>query len=223
METDAATSAQPTVLDGPVATASDPAGDRVPGRFCPHDYALEHDLFAAPAKYRCNCLYVVGGLYGNIPAAKALDELLQNEPEQNRLLVLNGDLHWFDARTADFLAIERLSKQHVALLGNVEAELRRSEDSGAGCGCAYPYELAAEETVERSNAIHQQLKALMEQPGMQTLKDELDERPSVALVEVGGRRVAITHGDERYLAGWQCAREALRSPARQQQLANWAD
>ena len=46
-------------------------------------------------------------------------------------------------------------------------------------------------------------------------------RPAHALVEIAGRTVAISHGDERSLAGWQCSREALRSVDRQKELADW--
>ena len=53
------------------------------------------------------------------------------------------------------------------------------------------------------------------------LAAQLAARPACALVSVGGRRVAISHGDERSLAGWDCAREALAEPARQRQLDDW--
>jgi hypothetical protein len=73
--------------------------------------------------------------------------------------------------------------------------------------------------VARSNAIQAELNRTVQAlPGVAA---RLAARPATALVSVGGRRVAISHGDERSLAGWRCAREALAEPERQQQLDQW--
>ncbi|KFX70751.1 hypothetical protein TMS3_0102065 [Pseudomonas taeanensis MS-3] len=187
-----------------------------PGRDCPLDYRLAADAFAGPALFDCDSLYVVGGLYGNRQALVALEGLLAGEPGARA--VFNGDAHWFDRDPALFSLIERQLQEHLALRGNVETELGREENTGAGCGCAYP-ETVSEQTVDWSNAIHRTLSETLQAiPG---LAGELAQRPACAVVEVAGQRVAISHGDERSLAGWQCAREALQDSGRRAQLNAW--
>jgi hypothetical protein len=186
------------------------------GRDCPLDYRLARDAFSGELLFDCETLYVVGGLYGNRQALAALQRRLAAEP--NARVVFNGDAHWFDRDPELFQQIEQGLATHLALRGNVETELGRADDSGAGCGCAYP--LSVEEAVvERSNAIQQQLnKTVQGLPGMAA---RLAARASTALVSVAGQRVAISHGDEQSLAGWSCSRQSLSEPARQQQLATW--
>lgn len=186
------------------------------GRDCPLDYRLTRDAFSGKPAFECETLYVVGGLYGNRQALAALQRRLAAEP--NARVVFNGDAHWFDRDPEIFQQIEQGISAHLALRGNVETELGRADDSGAGCGCAYP--LTVEEAVvERSNAIQQQLnKTVQSLPG---IAEHLSARPSTALVSVAGQRVAISHGDEQSLAGWGCSRESLSEPPRQQQLDNW--
>jgi len=186
------------------------------GRDCPLDYRLAADAFAGAALFQCESLYVVGGLYGNRQALAALQRRLAAEPGAR--VVFNGDAHWFDRDPAIFLQIEQGLADHLALRGNVETELGRAEDSGAGCGCAYPPSVD-DGLVARSNAIQAELQRTVQ--GLPGMARRLAARPASALVEVGGRRVAISHGDERSLAGWNCAREALAEPARQQQLDDW--
>ena len=56
-------------------------------------------------------------------------------------IVFNGDFHWFDAEPAWFAEIERARRAAIRRLrGNVETEIARAGDIGAGCGCAYPPE-----------------------------------------------------------------------------------
>lgn len=187
-----------------------------PGRDCPLDYRLPRDAFGGAPLFACDSLYVVGGLYGNRQALVALESLLAGEPGARA--VFNGDAHWFDRDPALFSLIERQLQRHLALRGNVETELGRARDSGAGCGCAYP-ETVGEQTVDWSNAIQRTLRATVQAiPG---LAEALAQRPASALVSVAGRRVAISHGDERSLAGWQCAREALQQAGRREQLNAW--
>lgn len=186
------------------------------GRDCPLDYRLARDAFSGEPLFDCDALYVVGGLYGNRQALAALQRRVAAEPKAR--VVFNGDAHWFDRDPAIFQQIEQGISAHLALRGNVETELGRADDSGAGCGCAYPMEVD-EAVVERSNAIQLQLhKTVQALPGMAA---RLASRPSTALVSVAGRRVAISHGDEQSLAGWSCSREALGEASRQQQLASW--
>ncbi len=186
------------------------------GRDCPLDYRLAADAFAGEPLFDCQTLYVVGGLYGNRQALAALQRRLAAEPGAR--VVFNGDAHWFDIDPELFQQIERGLAGHLALRGNVETELGRRANSGAGCGCAYPAGVD-DAVVARSNAIQAELqRCVRELPGMPA---RLAARPATALVRVGGRRVAISHGDEQSLAGWNCSREALGEPARQAQLDDW--
>lgn len=186
------------------------------GRVCAHDYSLPRALFEGAPVATCDTVYVAGGIYGNIEAMKALDRLV--EPDQGALLVFNGDMHWFDKTPQDFMAVEKRAQAHRALIGNVEAELRRDHDVGVGCGCAYP-DNVAQDVVDRSNAIHRELKTVMDTNP--ELKDPLIERPCVAVMDIKGQRVAITHGDERMLGGWNCSRESLSLQKRRRELASW--
>jgi hypothetical protein len=186
------------------------------GRDCPLDYRLARDAFAGEPLFHCQVLYVVGGLYGNRQALSALEKRLAAEPGAR--VVFNGDAHWFDRDAEIFQQIEQGLSAYLALRGNVETELGRTDDSGAGCGCAYPMNVD-DDVVERSNAIQQTLKQTVQAlPGM---AECLAARASTALVSVAGQRIAISHGDEQSLAGWNCSRETLSEPARQQQLDNW--
>lgn len=186
------------------------------GRDCPLDYRLGSDAFAGEPLFACDTLYVAGGLYGNRQALAALQQRVASEPGAR--LVFNGDAHWFDVDAGIFLQIEQGLEANLALRGNVETELGRADDSGAGCGCAYPLSVD-EAVVERSNAIQQQLQRTVQ--GIPGMAERLATRPCTALVSVAGRRVAISHGDEQSLAGWNCSRESLRETARQQQLDQW--
>jgi hypothetical protein len=186
------------------------------GRDCPLDYRLARDAFAGEPLFDCQSLYVVGGLYGNRQALAAVAKRLAAEPGAR--LVFNGDAHWFDRDGEIFQQIEQGVAAHLALRGNVETELGRAADSGAGCGCAYPASVD-EALVERSNAIQAELNNTVQ--GLPGMAERLAARPATALVRVAGQRVAISHGDEQSLAGWSCSREALSEPARQQQLDNW--
>ncbi len=186
------------------------------GRSCPADYALPPKLFEAEPCGHCDTLYVAGGIYGNPEALKTL-ALLADE-ENASLVVVNGDMHWFDKTAQDFIHTERLAEPYIKLIGNVEAELRRETDIGAGCGCAYP-DCVSQEAVERSNLIHRELKEAL--AFLPEYKAALARRPGVAVVEVGKQRVAISHGDEQFLAGWECSRESLAEAGRQTELARW--
>jgi len=177
---------------------------RAPGRICPPDYGLGPSAFLSQAPIDADVLYVVGGLYGNTVALDALLALFDAEPVQRKRLVLNGDFHWFDRDPAQFERIERLTASHLRLRGNVETEIARAGEE-AGCGCAYPEEVD-DGTVERSNRILATLKRTARGLGLAT---QLGRLPMVARARVAGCNVAITHGDERSLAGWRLAHDRL--------------
>jgi hypothetical protein len=186
------------------------------GRDCPLDYRLARDAFAGEPLFDCEALYVVGGLYGNRQALSALEKRLAAEPGAR--VVFNGDAHWFDRDAEIFQQIEQGLSAHRALRGNVETELGRADDSGAGCGCGYPMSVD-DGVVERSNTIQLALNQTVQ--GLPGMAERLAARPSTALVSVAGQRVAISHGDEQSLAGWACSREAMTDKTRQQQLDAW--
>ena len=122
-------------------------------------------------------------------------------------LVFNGDFHWVDAEPDWFAEIERGVSPHRALRGNVETEISRVEDIGAGCGCDYP-ETVSEDVVRRSNATLLQLRAERRQTGRARLR----ALPMHLVAQVGGLRVGIVHGDAQSLAGWHFAQGALDDP-----------
>ena len=94
-------------------------------------------VFARAPDFAAETLYVVGGLYGNLAALAALDNLaaMERTPATS---VFNGDFHWFDADPDWFAAHRARRRAASALRGNVETEIARVADIGAGCGCAYP-------------------------------------------------------------------------------------
>lgn len=197
------------------------------GRACPIDYRIPEDAFAGAPQLEADVLYVVGGLYGNPFALDAIDEMVRLEEEAadagadappRVLVVLNGDTHWFDKTAENFAALERRmggNPSYVPMVGNVEAELRRQEDVGVGCGCAYP-ECTDDASVARSNRIHKMLSIAVD--AHPELKRMLDGRPGTATVFVAGRKVAVTHGDEKLLGGWDCSRESLQDILRQDEV-----
>lgn len=189
------------------------------GRVCPQDYRLPSGLFSADPLLCCETLYVVGGLYGNAFALTALDCLVGEESEDS-LVLLNGDMHWFDRSLEDFKAIERRTAAYVRLAGNVERELCRRQDLGVGCGCAYP-SCVSDAAVSRSNSIHALLKETVSQDKL--LRKIMEGRPAAAVVDVAGRKVGVTHGDEKLVGGWRCSRESLRDGRRQEELGSWME
>lgn len=179
---------------------------------CPSDYALQFSWEESPS---CETLYVVGGLYGNFQALQALKSLV--EPEA--LVVFNGDIHWFDASVESFVRIEEGIADYILLNGNVEVELARQEKSEAGCGCFYP-SWTSSLTVKWANAIHERLRERVDS-SLRGYKERLGARAKNIGLWVGGKKVAVTHGDEKSLAGWMCSKENLQNPKRQRELEDW--
>ena len=187
-------------------------GERGAGRNCPRDYAYAPSVFARAPDLAADTLYVVGGLYGNLAALAAVERLaaLERSPPQ---IVFNGDFHWFDAAPDWFQCIERGVARHRALRGNVETEIARGDDIGAGCGCAYPASVD-DGTVRRSNEILAQLRAGAGQAARRRLRG----LPMQLVAQVGALRVGIVHGDAASLAGWRFGQEALDDAGNQRWL-----
>jgi hypothetical protein len=183
-----------------------------PGRSCPRHYRYSPAVFARSADFKAQSLLIVGGLYGN---PFALETVLGLARRENATLVFNGDFNWFNVDPAEFEGVNEIVLQHVALRGNVETEIA-GEDSGAGCGCAYP-EWVGDAEVERSNEILARLRETA--CAHPELRARLAALPMHLVAEVGDLRIGIVHGDAESLAGWQFSQEALReSPDRARAL-----
>ncbi|HXF77982.1 MAG TPA: hypothetical protein VN598_03925 [Usitatibacter sp.] len=174
-----------------------------PGRTCPLSYRYPPASLDRAPEVVADTIYIVGGLYGNVESLDAVQEAAASEPGAR--LVFNGDFHWFDVAPGDFARIEAGVSAHPALRGNVETEIA-GEDSGAGCGCAYPADVSDAE-VHRSNEILARLReTAREAPGV---RERLAALPMNLVARVGDARVAIVHGDAASLAGWGFAQDRL--------------
>ena len=191
-----------------------------PGRSCPLHYRYRPSDFAVAATDRCEVLYVVGGLYGNVEALDRVIDLFERERGDKRL-VFNGDFHWFDVDPDAFARIQRGVLAFDATRGNVETELAAppSHDGiDAGCGCAYP-DWVGDGVVERSNRILARLRdTARKMPGACAALQAL---PMWRRVDVGDARVAVVHGDAQSLSGWGFAQESLRDAAARRAAAQW--
>ncbi len=180
--------------------------DAQPGRSCPLHYRYSPQALARTPDFTADTLYVIGGLYGNVPALEAVLELAAREPAPVTL-VFNGDFNWFNIGDKDFRAINHEVLRHHALRGNVETEIAHdNNDSDAGCGCGYPDYVAAVD-VERSNQIIVQLRYTARRHA--DLRRQLAALPMHLVAEVGGVRVGVVHGDLESLAGWSLSQETL--------------
>jgi len=191
-----------------------------PGRSCPLHYRYRASDLAAPAGERCEVLYVVGGLYGNVQALQRVIALFGRERGDKRL-VFNGDFHWFDVDARAFAEVQRDVLAFEATRGNVETELAAPDapdGADAGCGCAYP-DWVGDGVVERSNRILERLRDTARAlPGACRALQAL---PMWRRVDVGDARVAIVHGDAQSLSGWGFAQEALRDARARAEAARW--
>jgi hypothetical protein len=176
---------------------------REPGRVCPAEYRTDVAGLARDAEIAAQTLYVVGGLYGNPFALDAIEALAAAEPWPPTL-VFNGDAHWFDADTEMFAALEARLAAHAAVAGNVELELARGVDVGAGCGCAYPPSVP-DDVVARSNAILVALRGA----ASSSARTRFTRLPKTLIASVGASRIGIVHGDPTAVAGWRFARGSL--------------
>ncbi|MCM5570584.1 hypothetical protein M6I34_08690 [Burkholderiaceae bacterium FT117] len=129
---------EPAAVAGePVAGANETAVEASPGpgRVCPLRYRYGPRAIARAPERRARALYVVGGLYGNLPALDAVEAMARAEP--GATICFNGDFNWFDVDDGAFAEVNARVLAHDATLGNVEAEFDAGADD-AGCGCAYP-------------------------------------------------------------------------------------
>jgi hypothetical protein len=179
-----------------------------PGRTCPVAYRYSPGVFRREPEIVAETLYVIGGLYGNVEALAAVHALAAREAGPVTL-VFNGDFHWFDVSREDFARVTRDVLGHWSIRGNVETEIA-AEESGAGCGCAYPLDVS-DVDVSRSNEILERLRATAR--GLPELRERLGALPMNLVARVGEARVGIVHGDASSLAGWGFAQDRLDDPA----------
>ncbi len=174
------------------------------GRCCPIRYRYGAKTISRAPIVDADVLYVVGGLYGNLPALDAIEAMARSEAG-GVTLCFNGDFNWFNVDEGSFREINRRVLAHQAILGNVEAELGVDGDD-AGCGCAYP-DSVDEAVVQRSNRIHARLKATSAR--FPEILDALASLPMFARYRVGDCRIGVVHGDADSLAGWSFDPPAL--------------
>ena len=179
-----------------------------PGRVCPVSYRYSPRVFDRKPEIVAETLYVVGGLYGNVEALDAVLGMAARESAPTTI-VFNGDFHWFDIAGGDFDAIARGVAAHARLRGNVETEVA-SDESAAGCGCAYPLDVSDAE-VTRSNEILERLRRTASARDAE--RAALAALPMHLVARVGDARIGIVHGDAASLAGWGFAHDRLDDPA----------
>jgi len=177
-----------------------------PGRNCPLSYRYAPSSMRRDPEVEAGALYVVGGLYGNVEALNSVLDLVA--AERGAALAFNGDFHWFDVARGDFASVNDAALAHHAIRGNVETEIA-SEDSGAGCGCAYPADVSDAE-VSRSNLILERLRATARE--FPRIREQLGALPMNLVARVGEARVGIVHGDAASLSGWGFAHDRLDEP-----------
>lgn len=184
-----------------------------PGRSCPTAYRYAPRVFDRAPDLEAGTLYVVGGLYGNVEALEEIAAMAAREA-QPVTLAFNGDFHWFDVGADDFRRVSEEALRHAAIRGNVETEIA-GEESGAGCGCAYPVDVS-DADVDRSNAILARLRETAR--GFPGVRASLAALPMNLVARVGDARVGIVHGDASSLAGWGFAQDALDDPGHRRWL-----
>ena len=178
-----------------------------PGRVCPLRYRYGASAIAQVEARPAQTLYVIGGLYGNVPALDSIDQMAADE-SVTPTLCFNGDFNWFNVDDRQFAEINRRVLAHDAIQGNVEAEFDAAGDD-AGCGCAYPDGVDSG-VVERSNVIHSQLKATARRHP--ALAARIAKLAMFARYQVGDCRVGVVHGDADSLAGWRFDVSELDDP-----------
>lgn len=185
--------------------------EQAPGRVCPLRYRYDPGAIARAETREAATLYVVGGLYGNVPALDAIERMARMETQAGAhvpTLCFNGDFNWFNVADRDFAEINLRVLANDAILGNVEVELGAPLDD-AGCGCAYPASVEAG-VVERSNRIHARLKGTARRHP--ALLGRIAQLPMVARYRVARCRIGVVHGDAESLAGWRFDVSALDDP-----------
>ena len=184
------------------------------GRQCPLSYRYRPTLLANDSTdHQTKTLFVVGGLYGNLEALRAVEHRVGKEERDDPLVVFNGDFNFFNYDPGEWDEINRtIMSRYLATAGNVEVESVALHSDGS-CGCAYPG-YVGEDVVDRSNLIVQRLRrtALSQSSGCSDVVPWLRSLPMFLGVRVGAARVSVIHGDPESLSGWSFAAEAMEPP-----------
>lgn len=179
----------------------------LPGRTCPIRYRYGPQAISTAPVRQAEVLYVIGGLYGNVYALKAVLAMMAKESANGSEVTacFNGDFNWFNVSDQDFVEINQCVAQHDAILGNVETELA-ADDLSAGCGCAYP-DSVSDLVVERSNRIFERLHRTALK--YDYIRQQFASLPMFARYQIGQSHIGIVHGDYESLAGWRFDVDAL--------------
>lgn len=175
-----------------------------PGRNSPPAYFYRPEELTAPADSRADTLIAAGGIYGNPLAAEAIAARVADEPSSTTL-ICNGDFHYLDADPEVFGRVAGMVTNYRCTLGNVEYAIS-SGNPAVGCGCAYP-PYQPDQLVANSNEVVERLRAVADQHREHLTA--LRSLPRWQVVEVGGVRVGVVHGDLNSVAGWELAVENL--------------
>ncbi len=178
------------------------------GRSCPADYTYSPTVFARPPDFAANLLYVVGGLYGNLAALTAIEQMAAQE-HAPASIVFNGDFHWFDAEPGWFAEIE----QGVAPIAQCAAMWRPKSRAPAISepAAAAPIPTALVTTRCAAPTRSSSLLRLCTSPDA---RERFRALPMHLVARVGDLRVGIVHGDAAALAGWRFAQDELDNPKR---------
>jgi hypothetical protein len=173
---------------------------------CPIEYRYRAADFNEEPSFHADTVYVVGGLYGNVPALHSIRAMQAREAARGTSvsLVFNGDHNWFNVDAASFREVNEAALESVSIRGNVEAEL--AAESESGCGCNYPDYFNAE-YVARSNAIMARLQVVARD--FPAERKALAALPLHRTIGVGPARIGIVHGDAESLSGWAFAADRL--------------
>ena len=100
-----------------------------PGRVCPLRYRYGAEAIARAPVREASSLYVVGGLYGNVPALTKWSAWRRRaRGGVTPTICFNGDFNWFNVADDRFAEINRRVLAHDAIVGNVEAEFDSADD-----------------------------------------------------------------------------------------------
>lgn len=196
------------------------------GRNCPLSYRYKIEEFEV-SPIIASTIYVIGGLYGNVPSLeKILEMKIQEEKILNSKvdLIFNGDFNWFNIDDVSFQKINQTVFQYKAIKGNVEEELynsikknRNLIEPNVGCGCSYP-EYVGDKTVQRSNEIIKILKETSRKPQNINLTQSFGNLSKYLLIQLqkgdttnpeNYSRIGILHGDTESLSGWKFSVEVM--------------
>jgi hypothetical protein len=161
-----------------------------PGRMCPVDYVYRPSVFDRAPEIEADVLYVVGGLYGNARGAGGSCAGSARPRPWRRASCSTATSTGLTPSPRGSPTIEQGVAGYLALRGNIETEIARTTDVGAGCGCAYPPEVD-DATVRRSNEIQIALNGV----ASAATRARLGGLPMHLVARVGPQRIGIVHGD----------------------------